>query len=180
MNNHKELNRPGALAGQFLPAFLCLWPLLARNDTQLALGVAFALAVIVASAVSLFLRWRRPPARRGRFLRAWLAIALSAMVLFYAVSERRIVALRINALAAFVQQQCQRFGECPARIAGWNASEGERGSWWREESRVAHHFVYASNGKEFELRIDLGAGLGERCRGGVTQPLQVLGTWPAF
>lgn len=180
MPRHSDFDRPGALARQFLPPLLCLWPLLARNDTQLALGVAFALATIIVSAACLLRRWRRPRGQRGRFLRAWLAIALGVAVLFYAAGERRIAALRVNALATQVQAQCRQFGQCPARIAGWNASDGTRGSWWVEPGRVRHRFVYASSNREFEVRIDLGAGLGERSRGGVDRPLQQLGALPLF
>jgi hypothetical protein len=52
--------------------------------------------------------------------------------------------------------------------------------WRLQEGRVAHRLIRTNCERDFELRIDLGAGLGEHCRGGVTRPLHVIGAWSAF
>lgn len=176
---HAELNRPAALAAQFLPPFLCLWPLLSRNDTMLYLGALASALVILASLASLVVRMSRPKERRGRLLRAVLAIGLSSVALLHFHSERKLALLRIDSLAGGLQAHCRQYGSCPSKIEGWERAAAPYASMLDDKrGRIAHRYLYAGDRDSFELRLDIGLGLSERAGGGRGQKLQLTGRLP--
>lgn len=179
MPTHAELNRPSALAAQFLPPFLCLWPLLSRNDAMLYLGALASVAVILASLTSLIVRMSRPKERRGRLLRATLAIGLSGVALLHFHSERQLALLRIDSLAAGLQTHCRQYGSCPSKIEGWTPAAAPFASMLDDtRGRIAHRYLYAGGRDAFELRLDIGFGFSERASGGRNQKLQRTGRLP--
>lgn len=181
MSSRADFNRPSALAAQFLPPLLCLLPLLSRNDTMLYLGALVSLLVILVSLVSLAMRMSRPKARRGRLLRAMLAIGLACVALAHFQSERQLAMLRMNALAAGLQVHCRNYGGCPLRIEGWPAGDAPHASALDDKiGRVAHRYLYSANRDGFELRLDLGGGFAEVVSGGRTKQLQQAGSIPSI
>ena len=178
--DHRSYNRPSALAMQFLPPLLLLWPALARTDLLLYLGAVISLVAILFSLGSLALRLRRPPARRGRLLRPVLAIGLATLSLVHFASERNLARIRINSLAASVQNQCRVVGQCPTRISGWPDGSGRIASEYWAGTRVRHHYVYVRSDDSFELQWVIGAGFAESSRGGVDRPFRPIGAIPGF
>jgi hypothetical protein len=177
-SRHSELNRPSALAGQFLPALAVLWPLLAGNDNWLYLGAGCAIVVGLVSLASLGWRLSRNKRERGRLLRPTLAVLMSVLVLVYFTGERNVARLRINGLAASIQGQCQHFGKCPKSILGWDPGDTTFASSLQEGDRVRHRYLYLDQGRSFELRIDLAGNLDESARGGADRKLKLIGAFP--
>lgn len=173
-----EFNRPSALAAQFLPPVAVLWPLLARSDSVLYLGAAFAIVVAVLSTLGLVTKLFRNKQGRGRLLRPALALLMSLLVLGYFTGERNLARLRVNGLAQSVQGQCQHFGRCPKTILGWDQSKERFASSLVEGDRPQHHYMYFYNGRDFALHLDLWGDFDEVAQGGAGQSLQPIGAWP--
>lgn len=173
-----EFNRPSALAAQFLPPVAVLWPLLARSDSVLYLGAAFAVVVAVLSSLGLVTKLSRNRQGRGRLLRPALALLMSTLVLVYFTGERNLARLRVNGLANSLQRQCQHFGRCPKTILGWDQSKERFASSLVEGDRVQHHYLYFYNGRHFELHLDLWGDFDEAAQGGPGQTLKPIGAWP--
>ena len=173
-----KFNRPSALAAQFLPPLLGLWPVLARSDSVLYLGVAFTLLVAMVSAISLLKRLFGSRKNRGRMLRPTLALLMSALVLVYAAGQRNLVTLRMNGLALSLQHQCQHFNRCPKTILGWNQGQGRFASSMTEGDWLQHHYLYIANGNHFELHLDLWGNFDDIASGGADQKLRPLGHLP--
>ena len=177
-SRHSELNRPSALAGQFLPPLAVLWPLLARNDNWLYLGAGSAVVVALVSLFSLGWRLSRNKRERGRLLRPTLALLMSVLVLVYFNGERNLARVRVNGLAVSLQHQCQHFGKCPKSILGWDHDAGSNISSLVGGDRVEHRYLYINEGNRFELRIDLAGNLDELARGGAGKELKPIGAVP--
>ena len=173
-----KFNRPSALAAQFLPPLIGLWPVLARSDSVLYLGVAFALLVAVVSTISLLKRLFGSQKNRGRMLRPTLALMMSALVLMYAAGQRKLVTLRVNGLAQSMQHQCQHFNRCPKTILGWDKGQGRFAASMTEGDWLQHRYLYVGNGNHFELHLDLWGGFDDIARGGADQKLKPLGNLP--
>ena len=181
MSTQPDFNRPSALMAQFLPPLLCLLPMLSRNDTMLYLGALVSLLVILVSLVSIVMRLSRPKARRGRLLRAALAIALACLALAHFHSERQLAMLRMNALAAGLQVHCRNYGGCPLKIEGWPAGDAPYASALDDKlGRVAHRYLYSADRDGFELRLDLGGGFAEIVSGGRANKLRQAGSIPSI
>lgn len=181
MPTHADLNRPSALAAQFLPPFLCLWPLLSRNDAMLYAGALASVLVILASLASLAIRLSRPRERRGRLLRAVMAIVLACVALFYFHSERKLVVLRMDSLATGLQLHCRQYGSCALAVGGWDKGEAPyASSIVDEQGRVAHRYLYWADRNAFEIRLDIGAGFSEKVSGGRHVKLQKATALPSL
>jgi hypothetical protein len=177
-SRHSELNRPTALAGQFLPPLAVLWLLLARNDNWLYLGAGSAVVVALVSLYSLGWRLSRNKRERGRLLRPTLALLMSVLALFYFTGERNLARARVNGLADSIQGQCQHFGKCPKSILGWELADDGLTSSLIEGDRVRHHYLYRTENGNFELRIDLAGNLDESAHGGAGKALKPIGAVP--
>lgn len=178
---HAELNRPSALAAQFLPPFLCLWPLLSRNDAMLYVGALASALVIIASLASLVVRLSRPRERRGRLLRAGMAIGLAGVALLHFHSERKLAMLRIDSLASGLQVHCRQYGSCPSKIEGWEPAAAPHASMLDDRrGRVAHRYLYSADRDSFEIRLDIGGGFSENAGGGRTMKLRKTGAFPSL
>ncbi|MFT3805602.1 hypothetical protein [Arenimonas sp.] len=180
MPTHAEFNRPSALAAQFLPPFLCLWPLFSRNDAMLYAGAAASVVVIATSLLSLVIRLSRPRERRGRLLRAVMAMALACVALAYFHSERQIAMRRINSLADGLQLHCRQYGGCPLKIEGWQAASPPFASQFDDRlGRVAHRYLYSADRETFRIYLDVGGGFLESVEGGRKTEVRKAGTLPS-
>ena len=174
---HADLNRPGALATQFLPPLAVLWPLLAWNDSLLYLGAALAGVIALVSLAGLARKLLRRRAG-DRLLRPTLAIALAVVVWTHAWSERDLARSRINLLSGFLTGQCRQFGQCPKTIEGWAPGPDGFASMLVEDRRPQHRILYRYDGTRFELHLDLWGPFDEVASGGLHERIRPLGAIP--